>query len=88
MGPSHHAYIDGCCLSKCETYETPFGDMTLDRQGRIIKRYLTCQVSNKWHIVLDELYETGKFEWMSKSVDEQEHSIEMHLPFTFKIFQE
>lgn len=38
--------------------------------------------------VLNELYDTGKFGWMKQEVDEDEHSIEMHLPFTFKIFQE
>lgn len=70
MGPSHHAYFDGCCLSKCDTYETPLGDLTLDKQ------------------VLNELYDTGKFGWMKQQVDEDEHSIEMHLPFTFKMFQE
>ncbi|GAA5810291.1 hypothetical protein MFLAVUS_003711 [Mucor flavus] len=70
LGPSHHAYFDGCCLSKCDTYETPLGDLKLDK------------------LVLDELYDTGKFGWMKQQVDEDEHSIEMHLPFTFKIFQD
>ncbi|KAH0341519.1 UPF0103-domain-containing protein, partial [Aureobasidium melanogenum] len=27
-----------------------------------------------------QLYDTGKFQWMSQSVDEDEHSLEMHLP--------
>lgn len=33
LGPSHHAYIDGCSLSKCSTYETPLGSIMLDRKG-------------------------------------------------------
>jgi predicted class III extradiol MEMO1 family dioxygenase len=33
----------------------------------------------------NQLYETGKFQWMSKSVDEDEHSLEMHLPYIYKI---
>ncbi|KAI4719362.1 UPF0103-domain-containing protein [Aureobasidium sp. EXF-10727] len=32
-----------------------------------------------------QLYETGKFQWMSKSVDEDEHSLEMHLPYIYKM---
>ncbi len=28
-----------------------------------------------------ELVETGEFETMSRSVDEEEHSLEMHLPY-------
>ncbi|WPG97478.1 Hypothetical protein R9X50_00025400 [Acrodontium crateriforme] len=31
------------------------------------------------------LYNTGKFDWMSQSVDEDEHSLEMHLPYIYKI---
>ncbi|KAI5369706.1 Putative MEMO1 family protein [Septoria linicola] len=31
------------------------------------------------------LYGSGKFEWMSQSVDEDEHSLEMHLPYIFKM---
>lgn len=33
----------------------------------------------------NQLYETGKFQWMSQSVDEDEHSLEMHLPYIYKI---
>jgi len=32
-----------------------------------------------------ELQKTGKFEWMSQSVDEDEHSLEMHLPYIYKV---
>ncbi|KAL1926444.1 hypothetical protein VTP01DRAFT_5773 [Rhizomucor pusillus] len=37
---------------------------------------------------INELYNTGKFEWMDKSTDEAEHSIEMHLPYVAKIFKD
>lgn len=37
--------------------------------------------------VTAELSKTGKFEVMSKSVDEDEHSIEMHLPYIAKVMQ-
>jgi len=32
-----------------------------------------------------ELQKTGQFEWMSQSVDEDEHSLEMHLPYIYKM---
>lgn len=32
-----------------------------------------------------ELYKTGVFEWMSQRVDEEEHSLEMHLPYIYKM---
>ncbi|KAI8065209.1 MEMO1 family [Gongronella butleri] len=36
---------------------------------------------------LDELAATNQFTWMGKDVDEDEHSIEMHLPYVYKIFE-
>lgn len=36
--------------------------------------------------VNEELQATGKFEFMSHSVDEAEHSMEMHLPYLAKVF--
>ena len=30
---------------------------------------------------------TGKFDQMSKETDEDEHSLEMHLPYVYKIFE-
>ncbi|KAK5163133.1 uncharacterized protein LTR77_010917 [Saxophila tyrrhenica] len=32
-----------------------------------------------------ELYTASQFEWMSQSVDEDEHSLEMHLPYIYKM---
>jgi len=37
--------------------------------------------------VVEELYRTGKFEWMSRDADEDEHSIEMHLPYVYKAME-
>ncbi|CCA69103.1 hypothetical protein PIIN_03003 [Serendipita indica DSM 11827] len=36
---------------------------------------------------IEELHNTGKFETMALSTDEDEHSIELHLPYVRKIFQ-
>ncbi|EME88402.1 uncharacterized protein MYCFIDRAFT_86111 [Pseudocercospora fijiensis CIRAD86] len=32
-----------------------------------------------------KLYTSAQFEWMTQSVDEQEHSLEMHLPYIYKM---
>uniref|UniRef100_T1J9L6 Protein MEMO1 n=1 Tax=Strigamia maritima TaxID=126957 RepID=T1J9L6_STRMM len=37
--------------------------------------------------VCDDLYGTGAFEWMSLQTDEDEHSIEMHLPYIAKVME-
>jgi AmmeMemoRadiSam system protein B len=37
--------------------------------------------------VIKELADTGSFEFMSKKVDEDEHSLEMHLPYIAKVMQ-
>ncbi|XP_069680720.1 protein MEMO1 [Periplaneta americana] len=38
--------------------------------------------------VYADLEATGQFEWMNMSVDEDEHSIEMHLPYIAKIMED
>ncbi|PRP88550.1 hypothetical protein PROFUN_02961 [Planoprotostelium fungivorum] len=67
IGPSHHHYFTRCALSKMDRYDTPLGDIILDKP------------------LIDTLHATGKFDWMSKSVDEDEHSIEMQLPYIRKM---
>lgn len=34
---------------------------------------------------VEELYKTAKFEWMSSRTDDDEHSLEMHLPYIYKV---
>lgn len=55
-------------MSKCDTYQTPIGDIVIDRE------------------IVDKLYETGEFEYYSISDDEDEHSLEMHLPYIKRMF--
>lgn len=38
-------------------------------------------------LAIEELQKTGKFETMSRVTDEDEHSIEMHLPYVRKVFE-
>jgi|EP00945_MAST-04E_sp_MAST-4E-sp1_P008759 MEMO1 family protein len=67
LGPSHHYYLPGCALSRCDVYETPIGALPVDRK------------------VCEELAKTGAFDVMTKTQDEEEHSIEMHLPYVAKL---
>ena len=32
LGPSHHVRLSGCAVSQCTTYQTPLGDLTIDRE--------------------------------------------------------
>lgn len=63
LGPSHHVRLNGIALSPASHYDTPAGELTIDRE------------------IYDELYATNMFEEMTLHTDEQEHSIELQLPF-------
>ncbi|EGD72713.1 MEMO1 protein [Salpingoeca rosetta] len=69
LGPSHHVYIQGCALTSTTTYDTPIGNLKIDRD------------TNK------DLEATGQFEHMDIQTDEDEHSIEMHLPYVAKVME-
>lgn len=70
LGPSHHVYIDGCALTKCDEYATPLYNIPVDKA------------------VYSELKQSGvEFSSLQPRQDEDEHSIEMHLPFLAKVMQ-
>lgn len=66
LGPSHHVRLNGIALSPATEYETPLGNLKIDRK------------------IYDELYVTNLFEEMTLQTDEQEHSLELQLPFIVK----
>ncbi|CAA3006351.1 Hypothetical predicted protein [Olea europaea subsp. europaea] len=66
LGPSHHVRLNSIALSPASIYETPLGDLTVDRQ------------------VYDELFATDLFEEMTLQTDEEEHSLELQLPYIVK----
>lgn len=70
IGPSHHEYFHGCGLSPFEGFQTPFGSIKIDLE--INKKLLQ---SSKDH-----------FFTLEKEVDEEEHSIEMEIPFIKMLF--
>ncbi|KAJ3322597.1 hypothetical protein HDU76_013845 [Blyttiomyces sp. JEL0837] len=69
LGPSHHVYLDGCALSRCDEYKTPMGNLAIDSE------------------IVNELKKTGHFRDMNIQTDEDEHSIEMHLPYVWKLME-
>ena len=71
LGPSHHFYTRQCCLSGATHYGTPMGDIPVDVDG-----------------VVAELRESGEFgPDMDPEQDEDEHSLEMHLPYILRCLQ-
>ena len=85
LGPSHHVYLDRCDLSQCKTYQTPIGDLPLDLQSAFCR----SRIDKVTHFLsaIAELQESGKFGVMSLQTDEDEHSIELHLPYVRKVFE-
>jgi AmmeMemoRadiSam system protein B len=78
LGPSHHIHLPNAALSQCTTYETPLGDLTIDTDSKLFS-YPGLKV------VIKELKSKGNFTTMSISADEDEHSLEMHLPYIYTI---
>ncbi|KAJ1664062.1 hypothetical protein IW140_004362 [Coemansia sp. RSA 1813] len=72
LGPSHHVYLEKCALSGCTEYQTPMGNIQVDRE------------------TIDELRSKPSgdaWQTMGIGADEDEHSLEMHLPFIYKTFE-
>ncbi|KAJ3159235.1 hypothetical protein HDU86_001838 [Geranomyces michiganensis] len=92
LGPSHHYYLENCALSQCTRYGTPLGDFTLDEKGEFTSLCLNAvptRLSDKDYnfSVIAELAKSGQFATMEVEQDEDEHSIEMQLPFLYHIFK-
>lgn len=70
LGPSHHVHIDGCALSNASLCKTPIGDLKVDME------------------TIDELRSQHKnmFAQVSMDDEEEEHSLEMHMPWVAKTF--
>mmetsp|Transcript_14813 Transcript_14813/g.21832 ORF Transcript_14813/g.21832 Transcript_14813/m.21832 type:complete len:306 (-) Transcript_14813:303-1220(-) len=71
LGPSHHVYTAKCGVSLAAGCATP-----LHRQPLEIDQDLT-----------QDLLKTGLFEVLTANVDEDEHSLEMHLPYIAKVME-
>jgi len=79
-------------LSTLQEYATPIGNLPLDLESEcaIIPLFplLSFSMVILFLSAITQLRETGKFTDMSVDTDEDEHSIEMQLPYVRKVFQE
>jgi len=88
LGPSHHVYLPNCALSSATVYKTPLYGMEIDQEGCSVCKFFKKIVEQlPLAIVYKELQSTGHFDMMDLKTDEEEHSIEMHLPYTAKIME-
>lgn len=84
LGPSHHVYLDSCALPVAAYADTPVGRLTIDAEA-VAALASTVRVvlhgdqppSSPRRLAMAQ----GKFSEMSLRVDEDEHSIEMQLPY-------
>lgn len=70
-----------------DSYDTPVGSLPIDKASESISRFFMLGPHARWSPVVEELRATGRFEDMSRSTDEAEHSLEMHLPYIRKVFE-
>eukprot|EP00514_Thraustochytrium_sp_LLF1b_P010281 CAMPEP_0184549704 /NCGR_PEP_ID=MMETSP0199_2-20130426/11934_1 /TAXON_ID=1112570 /ORGANISM="Thraustochytrium sp., Strain LLF1b" /LENGTH=300 /DNA_ID=CAMNT_0026944447 /DNA_START=17 /DNA_END=919 /DNA_ORIENTATION=+ len=66
LGPSHHLYVKNAMLTSASTFETPLGNLNVDLETIA---------------ELNQKARKGLFDAMPLRNDEEEHSIEMHLPY-------
>ncbi len=71
LGPSHHVRLSCCTLSSASKYATPLYDLEIDQS-------IYSQLESN---------HPNAFERMNLGVDEDEHSLEMTLPYIAKIME-
>lgn len=70
MGPSHHTFFNGhVLLSGCDSYDTPLGCLPIDVE--LVEELCVSYPNFFGKMTIDE--------------DEDEHSLEMHCPFIYKM---
>ncbi len=71
LGPSHKVYLDFAAQTSCTEWETPLGNIKIDSKA------VTSLAA------LDGV----RFDRIQTKHEENEHSLEMHLPFIRKVFE-
>ena len=77
FGPSHFAALDRIGTTHADEFETPLGNIAIDKE---VQRYLV-DASRSYG---DDFVIKG----VKKEVEEEEHSLEAHLPFIKKVFND
>jgi len=72
LGPSHKVYLDFAATTVCSEWETPLGNAIVDEEA------------------VDRLCSDNpeKFKQIDTKYEEDEHSLEMHLPYIVKAFKD
>jgi len=78
LAPSHHAKFRGCSIAAVDVYRTPLGDVPLDQEA--IRRLAACSlVSVRSVVYRGDAYNIPEVRRVA--LHENEHSIEVQLPF-------
>ncbi|KAL4783132.1 MEMO1 family [Aspergillus varians] len=80
LGPSHHHYFVTLALPRLTGYHTPLSDDPLPLDTELIAKLRSS-------LAVEANGSTVAFDAMSRSVDEDEHSIELHLPYIHRLLQ-
>ncbi|KAJ9211737.1 hypothetical protein DTO166G4_6625 [Paecilomyces variotii] len=80
LGPSHHHPLSTLALSQMSSYSTPLSDEPLPLDTDLITKLLSSKA-------VKPNGSTVSFTTMSRSVDEAEHSLELHLPYIHRLLQ-
>ncbi|KAJ5174949.1 UPF0103/Mediator of ErbB2-driven cell motility (Memo-related) [Penicillium canariense] len=80
LGPSHHYPLSTLALPQVTSYCTPLSNEPLPLDTDLISQLLTAEATKTNGSKI-------RFTTMSQSVDEDEHSIEMHLPYIHRLLQ-
>ena len=86
LGPSHHVRLSGCAVTQHVAYQTPLYDLRWRVSNVNLGDHLFYSSINTE--ISQELLNTGHFEIMTVEADEDEHSIEMQLPYIAKVGEE
>ena len=78
LGPSHHHGLPNIALSKFTSYSTPLSPDPLPLDTELIEDLHKQTSENSRNTI---------FSTMSSSVDEAEHSLELHLPYIHRLLQ-
>ena len=86
LGPSHHVRLSGCAVTQHVAYQTPLYDLRWRVSNvNLGDQLFYCSINTE---ISQELLNTGHFEIMTVEADEDEHSIEMQLPYIAKVGKE
>lgn len=80
LGPSHHHYLSTLALPELTSYSTPLSDDPLPLDTELIAKLRSTQATKPNG-------SSVSFTTMSRAIDEDEHSIELHLPYIHRLLQ-